>query len=159
MAVVNNGGDLKAALEDVRTDAADSECTWKVLVVHEPIYGTVEEMDAETRVELTAIIEEAGIDFVFTGDDHAFARTVPLKGDVEVEAEDGVVYYICGDLSGKDNEFHGDRSYFARRHPPQRIRRHVPLRPGRRQQNDHQRLRLPGEPFGHLLQVQGEIPL
>lgn len=112
-AVVNNGGDLKAALEGVRTDAADSECTWKVLVVHEPIYGTVEEMDAEARGELTAIIEEAGIDFVFTGDDHAFARTVPLKGDVEVEAEDGVVYYICGDLSGKDNEFHGDRPYFA----------------------------------------------
>ena len=116
VAVVNNGGDFKAALENVKADAADSDCIWKVLVVHEPIYGTVEEMDTETRKELTAIIESAGIDFVFTGDDHAYARTVPLKGDAEVEPEDGVVYYICGDLSGKDNEYHVF-DYFAKSIP------------------------------------------
>lgn len=112
VAVVNNGGDLKAALEQVKAKAAESDCIWKVLSVHEPIYGTVEEMDPETRGELTQLIEDAGIDFVFTGDDHAYARTYPLKGGQQVASEEGVVYYICGDLSGKSNEFH-KYDYFA----------------------------------------------
>ena len=114
MAVVNNGGNLQETLEQVKMDAAKSSCSWKVLTLHEPIYGTNEEMDADRRLEVTKIIEDTGFDFVFSGDDHAYARTYPMSGDKALAADsrDGVIYYVCGDLSGKDNAYH-PRDYFA----------------------------------------------
>lgn len=114
VAVVNNGGNLQETLEQVKMDAAKSSCSWKVLTLHEPIYGTNEEMDADRRLEVTKIIEDTGFDFVFSGDDHAYARTYPMSGDKALAADsrDGVIYYVCGDLSGKDNAYH-PRDYFA----------------------------------------------
>ena len=50
---------------------------------------------------------------MFGGDDHAYARTYPMIGGVK-QAEDsrgGVVYYVCGDLSGKSNAFHERDEY------------------------------------------------
>lgn len=113
-AVINNGGNLRQALENVKEDAAKSSCAWKVLSVHEPIYGTNEEMNAETRAEITKLIEEAGFDFVFTGDDHAYARTYPMLSDSvqDEDSREGVVYYVCGDLSNKTNTYNA-HDYFA----------------------------------------------
>lgn len=113
-AVINNGGSVIDALKGIKEEAKKSSCAWKVLAIHEPIYGTAEEMDAERRDAITRLIEEAGIDFVFTGDDHAYARTYPMLGD-EVQDEkgrEGVVYYVSGDLSSKSNDFH-NRDYYA----------------------------------------------
>lgn len=114
VAVINNGGSLEAALTEMVADAAKTSCTWKVLILHEPIYGTNEEMSKTKRDACTALIEQAGIEFVFTGDDHAYARTYPMIGD-EKQSEssrNGVVYYVCGDLSSKDNAYN-ERDYFA----------------------------------------------
>lgn len=115
--VINNGGDLLAALEEMKADAVQSNCIWKVLAIHEPIYGTTGEMNAETRKQATALIEAAGIDFVFSGDDHSYARTYPMLGDAVTEdSQNGVVYYISGDLSNKDNEYH-THDYYAKSMP------------------------------------------
>ncbi len=114
IAEINNGGDLLQALNEVKADAAKSECAWKVLTIHEPIYGTNEEMNAEKRLKVTKLIEDSGFDFVFNGDDHAYARTYPMIGDKaqDEDSRDGVVYYVCGDLSGKDNAYN-KREYHA----------------------------------------------
>ena len=107
--VVNNGTKLAAALADI-AEQLTTDCIWRVLVAHEPIYGTE---SVSATPEILASIEKAGFDFVFGGDDHAYARTYPMIGGVK-QAEDsrgGVVYYVCGDLSGKSNEFHKRDEY------------------------------------------------
>lgn len=107
--VVNNGTKLATALADI-AEQLTTDCIWRVLVAHEPIYGTE---SVSATPEILASIEKAGFDFVFGGDDHAYARTYPMIGGVK-QAEDsrgGVVYYVCGDLSGKSNEFHEREEY------------------------------------------------
>ena len=107
--VVNNGTKLAAALADI-AEQLTTDCIWRVLVAHEPIYGTE---SVSATPEILASIEKAGFDFVFGGDDHAYARTYPMIGGV-AQAEDsrgGVVYYVCGDLSGKSNAFHEREEY------------------------------------------------
>ena len=112
--VINNGGSITAAVEEMKADAAKSDCTWKVVTLHEPIYGTESTMADETRAAVTKAMEDAGIDVVFSGDDHAYARTFPMLGDkVSGDEYEGVVYYVSGDLSSKDNEYH-DQDYFAK---------------------------------------------
>ena len=108
--VVNNGTKLSAALADI-AEKLTTDCVWKVLVAHEPIYGTE---SVSATPELLSSIEKAGFDFVFGGDDHAYARTYPMIGG-EKQAENsrnGVVYFVCGDLSGKSNKFE-NREYYA----------------------------------------------
>lgn len=112
--VVNNGTKLATALADI-AEQLTTDCIWRVLVAHEPIYGTE---SVSATPEILASIEKAGFDFVFGGDDHAYARTYPMIGGVK-QAEDsrgGVVYYVCGDLSGKSNEFH-DRDEYVKAIP------------------------------------------
>jgi hypothetical protein len=54
--------------------------------------------------------DKAGIDFVFSGHDHSFARTYPMTGGKEAKnvdesktsySGDGVIYYICGSTGEK----------------------------------------------------------
>ena len=102
--VVNNGAKLSEALADI-ADNLKTDCIWKVLVAHEPIYGT-NPTSASDSPEVLAAIEKAKFDFVFGGDDHAYARTVPMLGGKETDDDrHGVVYYVCGDLSEKSNEY------------------------------------------------------
>lgn len=108
---INNGAKLAETLADIAENLT-TDCIWKVLVAHEPIYGTE---SVSATPEIIASIEKAGFDFVFGGDDHAYARTYPMVNG-EKQAEDsrgGVVYYVCGDLSGKSNEFHDRDEYVA----------------------------------------------
>lgn len=106
---INNGTKLAETLADIAENLT-TDCIWKVLVAHEPIYGTE---SVSATPEILTSIEKAGFDFVFGGDDHAYARTYPMIGGV-AQAENsrgGVVYYVCGDLSGKSNEFHEREEY------------------------------------------------
>ena len=82
-------------------DAAATECDWKILVTHVPVYYTNPTGGGESyQAVLPEAIEAAGIDFFFAGNDHSYARTAPLTGG-EVNEENGVVYYICGSTGGK----------------------------------------------------------
>ena len=112
--VVNNGTKLATALADI-AETLTTDCIWRVLVAHEPIYGTE---SVSATLEILASIEKAGFDFVFGGDDHAYARTYPMIGGIaqDENSRGGVVYYVCGDLSGKSNEFH-DRDEYVKAIP------------------------------------------
>ena len=111
---INNGTKLAETLADIAENLT-TDCIWKVLVAHEPIYGTE---SVSATPEIISSIEKAGFDFVFGGDDHAYARTYPMIGGVaqDENSRGGVVYYVCGDLSGKSNEFH-DRDEYVKAIP------------------------------------------
>ena len=108
--VVNHGTKLSETLADIAENLT-TDCVWKVLVSHEPIYGTE---SVSATPEILGSIEKAGFDFVFGGDDHAYARTYPMIGGEKQEknSRNGVVYFVCGDLSGKSNKFE-NREYYA----------------------------------------------
>lgn len=107
--VVNHGTKLSETLVDIAENLT-TDCVWKILVAHEPIYGTE---SVSATPEILGSIEKAGFDFVFGGDDHAYARTYPMIGGEKQEknSRNGVVYFVCGDLSGKNNEFHNREVY------------------------------------------------
>ena len=97
---------FKADLEWLKSDAAASDAMWKILTVHQPAYYTNIDGGNEIINELLPpAAEEAGIDFVFSGHDHSYARTEPLKGG-EVDEENGIVYFICGTTGAKSYQVH-----------------------------------------------------
>ena len=104
VAVINysgNAGDMKTAAEWLVQDAQNSDAAWKILTVHQPAYYTnATGGNAPMTAYIPAAAEAAGIDVVFSGHDHSFARTNPLKAG-EIDAEDGVYYYICGSSGEK----------------------------------------------------------
>ena len=104
VAVINysgNAGDMKTAAEWLVQDAQKSDAAWKILTVHQPAYYTnATGGNAPMTAYIPAATEAAGIDVVFSGHDHSFARTNPLKAG-EIDAEDGVYYYICGSSGEK----------------------------------------------------------
>lgn len=96
-----NKSQLKADLEWLKEDAKNSKAKWKVLTMHQPAYYSNPSGSNEMINELVpSVAEAAGIDFVFSGHDHSYARTEPIK-EGEVSKEDGVVYYICGSTGEK----------------------------------------------------------
>ncbi|MGN0486776.1 MAG: phosphodiester glycosidase family protein [Acutalibacteraceae bacterium] len=82
-------------------DAAKSTAQWKVLTMHQPPYYTniIGANDIINEI-IPPLAEKAGIDFVFSGHDHSFARTEPIYQG-EVDEDNGIVYYICGSTGEK----------------------------------------------------------
>ena len=100
VAVINNSADLTEAMEWLKADAAATECKWKVLSVHQSVYYTNPDGGNQRFHDvIPAACDEAGIDVVFSGHDHSYARTEQLKAGVPVE--NGTTYMICGDLGEK----------------------------------------------------------
>ena len=99
VAVINytsNKQELADALEWLKEDAAKSDATWKILAMHQPAYYTnTSGGNNEIHDMVPAAVEAAGIDFVFSGHDHSYARTQPMTGG-KVDEESGVVYFISG---------------------------------------------------------------
>lgn len=95
--------------------AANEDATWKVVTLHQDIYGSAEHSNetaiAELRYKLVPIFEDNNIDVVLTGHDHAYARTNILKGATTKELMDEEKFdeiaegeYETGELS-KDEEY------------------------------------------------------
>ncbi|MCH5199019.1 MAG: phosphodiester glycosidase family protein [Oscillospiraceae bacterium] len=123
IAVINQHANLIDAASWLVEDAAKSDATWKVLVEHQPPYYTnpLGSSDGHHNI-LAPACDEAGIDFVFSGHDHSYARTeqiygetaldMKINGDHYVDANGnivatkglGTVYMISGDLGEKSRE-------------------------------------------------------
>lgn len=100
VAVINNSADLEKACQWLIDDAAKSDCTWKVLSIHQPPYYTNANGGSERfNKAIPAAADAAGIDVVFSGHDHSYARTPALRNGEE--SGNGTVYFICGDLGEK----------------------------------------------------------
>ena len=102
VAVINyaTDGNYDEAFAWLVSNAKESDCKWKILTMHVPTYGTnAEAVNDNVRNNLPAAAQEAGIDFVFSGHDHSYARTEPMvNGAVD---ENGIVYFICGSTGEK----------------------------------------------------------
>ena len=104
VAVINNSADLSAACEWLKQDAAQSTCMWKVLSIHQPPYYTNAKNGGSEKFHelIPAAAEAAGIDAVFSGHDHSYARIMAKDG--AAVTENGVTYFICGDLGEKSRD-------------------------------------------------------
>ena len=91
----NTASPMKAAAEWLVEDAAKSDATWKILCMHQPAYYTHEGGNAPVYQYIPDAAEKAGIDAVFSGHDHSWAVTNPLKDD-KIDEENGIPYYIVG---------------------------------------------------------------
>lgn len=83
-----NAEEHKQFIEQAVAEAGD--VTWKVVTLHQDIYGSGEHSNepeiAELRYKLVPIFEENDIDVVLTGHDHTYARSKILKGGVKEES-------------------------------------------------------------------------
>lgn len=72
------------------TVAKNQDCKWKIVTLHQDIYGSAEHSNepeiVNLRYALTPTFEKYGVDMVLTGHDHAYSRTKFLYGD-EVKKE------------------------------------------------------------------------
>ena len=95
---------LQEALAWLVKDAKASNAIWKVLTLHQPPYYTNPTGGNDyVHMYVPAAVDEAGIDVVFSGHDHAYARTLPMTGGVVDEAN-GAVYYVAGSTGEKSYE-------------------------------------------------------
>ncbi|HJA65570.1 phosphohydrolase [Lachnoclostridium sp. An169] len=67
-----------------KTVAANADCRWRIVTLHQDIYGSAEHSNepeiTNLRYSLVPIFEENDVDIVLTGHDHAYSRTKILKG-------------------------------------------------------------------------------
>ena len=67
------------------TVAKNANCKWKVVTLHQDIYGSAEHSNepeiVNLRYALTPTFEKYGIDVVLTGHDHAYSRSKFLSGN------------------------------------------------------------------------------
>ncbi|WP_207659213.1 phosphodiester glycosidase family protein [Anaerobacterium chartisolvens] len=86
---------LEAQLEWLRADIAKTDKKWKMLVTHQPVYySNPEGGNGLFKEVLPAVMDELGIDLVFSGHDHSYGRTLQLKGGKE--SRPGTTYIIAG---------------------------------------------------------------
>ena len=108
----SDAGEIRRAMEWLKEDAKASDAPWKILVMHQPPYFT-NALDGVGEIihELVPpAVDEAGIDLVFSGHDHSYARTLPLT-DGQVDEENGAVYFICGSTGEKSYEITNDPNF------------------------------------------------
>lgn len=97
----NDAARVQEAAAWLVEDAKESDAIWKILVMHQPPYYTNPTGGNDYVHEyIPAAVDEAGIDFVFSGHDHAYARTQPMTGGA-VDNENGAVYIISGSTGEK----------------------------------------------------------
>lgn len=69
--------------------AANTDCKWRVVTLHQDIYGSAEHSNepeiTNLRYELTPYFEANDVDVVLTGHDHAYSRSKVLLGGTPSE--------------------------------------------------------------------------
>ncbi|MCG3172721.1 MAG: hypothetical protein GMKNLPBB_00876 [Myxococcota bacterium] len=77
--------------------AADPDITWKIVIFHHPAYSASNHGSTK-RVQdhWVPIFEKHKVDMVFSGHDHNYERSVPIKNNLKVEPATGVIYVTAG---------------------------------------------------------------
>jgi len=73
------------------------DARWKFVALHHPPYTAGKyPPDATIQDTLVPVFEEAGVDVVFSGHDHNYQRTHPLRAGQVVQPGDGIAYIVTG---------------------------------------------------------------
>ena len=96
-----------------QTVKANPDCKWKIVTLHQDIYGSAEHSNepeiTNLRYSLTPIFEANDIDAVLTGHDHAYSRSKMLLGGTK---DASIANYTDDDFDaslGKDMDTKGDK--------------------------------------------------
>ncbi|MDZ5001079.1 hypothetical protein GNF79_18845, partial [Clostridium perfringens] len=101
---------LKKELEWLKEDVKNSDKKLKVLLTHQPPYYTNPDGgNALIKEMLPPVVDELGIDLVFSGHDHAYGRTKKLKNGVE--DNEGAIYIVGGTTGQKHYQAVNDGSF------------------------------------------------
>nr|WP_263324448.1 phosphodiester glycosidase family protein [Neobacillus sp. Marseille-Q6967] len=101
---------LNKQLEWLKEDVKNSDKPWKILVTHKPPYYTNPFGGNEIMKEkLPPIVDELGIDIVFSGHDHSYGRTKKIKDGKE--DPNGTVYVVAGTTGKKHYDAVADEKF------------------------------------------------
>ncbi|MBP2637116.1 MAG: metallophosphoesterase [Firmicutes bacterium] len=74
---------------------------WKIGFIHRPLYNNKDgEGDVNIRGTFGPIFDKYHVDLVFTGHDHAYARTYPLYGGMITDSSQKGTVYVAAGRSG-----------------------------------------------------------
>lgn len=92
--------DMKAKVAPwLREVLTNTDARWKFVFFHHPPYtGSTHHAEGQAFVKeaYCAIFDEAGVDMVFTGHNHLYERTAPIRGDKVVGEGEGPVFITTG---------------------------------------------------------------
>jgi trimeric autotransporter adhesin len=101
---------LDKQLEWLKQDVQNSDKPWKILVTHKPPYFTNPfGGNAVMKEKLPPVVDELGIDIVFSGHDHSYGRTKKLKAGQE--DTNGTVYVVAGTTGKKHYDAVADEKF------------------------------------------------
>jgi trimeric autotransporter adhesin len=101
---------LEQQLEWLKQDVKNSDKPWKILVTHKPPYFTNPFGGNDIMKEkLPPVVDELGIDIVFSGHDHSYGRTKKLKAGNE--DSNGTVYVVAGTTGKKHYDAVADEKF------------------------------------------------
>lgn len=101
---------LEKKLEWLKNDVNKSNKKLKILLTHQPPYYTNPEGgNGLIKEMLPPVVDELGIDLVFSGHDHAYGRTKKLKNGVE--DKNGAIYVVTGTTGQKHYQAVNDGSF------------------------------------------------
>lgn len=101
---------LDKQLEWLKQDVKNSDKPWKILVTHQPPYFTNPFGGNEIiKEKLPPVVDELGIDIVFSGHDHSYGRTKKLKDGKE--DPNGTVYVVTGTTGQKHYDAVADEKF------------------------------------------------
>jgi len=82
-------------------DLAKTEQPWKIIICHHPFYNAGRHGPSRNvREKLRPIFEAHGVDLVFSGHEHNYQRSKPLKQDQVAPVNEGGIYYIISGAGG-----------------------------------------------------------
>lgn len=89
-------GPGSAQLAWLEQDLASNQRQWTVVQFHEPVYSSGDhEPNLAAREAWVPLFEQYGVDLVFSGHNHIYERTCPIKaGACTTLADGGVVYVV-----------------------------------------------------------------
>ncbi|MCM3766743.1 metallophosphoesterase family protein [Neobacillus niacini] len=101
---------LEQQLQWLKQDVKQSDKPWKILVTHKPPYFTNPFGGNEIMKEkLVPVVDELGIDIVFSGHDHSYGRTKKLKNGMD--DPNGTVYIVSGTTGLKHYDAVADEKF------------------------------------------------
>jgi uncharacterized protein (TIGR03437 family) len=81
-------------------DLARTRRYWRIAVFHHPPYASgyhaADSLVATARQKLVPILEKHGVQLALSGHEHAYERTLALRGGSPAATDDGTVYIITG---------------------------------------------------------------